>query len=187
MTMLNKISAAIIVSSVLLSPVALAEKQGATVTFEATIRSASCVVSSTTEGSTVNWGVFTSQELKDKSLNTQIGEIKNFHLTLTDCSAANPEDSAVNVHASGATSPFNPGYFANSAAKSLAVKLEAVDKDGTTIQDIKPNTEASVIVSNALNEGGFASIPMKASLMLVQEATEGDNLKVPVTFTVSYN
>lgn len=187
MSMFKKFAPALIVSSILLSPAAFAVNQGATVTFEAMVRTASCTVSSTTEGAMVNWGVFTTQDLASVSPGSQLGVTKDFNLMLTECSAESKEgDSVVHVNASGLASAYNPDLFANSSAKSLAVKLEATSADNTQV-DVKPNKEASVSIVDGLKEDGFALIPMKASLIMVNQAKAGDNLKVPVTFTVSYN
>lgn len=186
MTLLNKIAPALIIASTLAVPAAFAENQAATITFEALVRAASCNVSSTTEGAMVNWGVFTTQDLANATKGNAIGETKNFHLTLTECSAADAGDSTVFVHASGAASPFNPSLFANSAAKSLAVDLKALDADNKA-QDILPNKETQMTVVDTIAKDGFANIPMQARLIMVNQATEGDSLKVPVTFTVSYN
>lgn len=187
MSMFKKLTSAFIVSSTLLSPLAMAEKQGATVTFEATVRNASCVVSSTTEGAMVNWGVFTTQELEGVNAGTAIGDEKEFYLTLTECSAdTQADDAVVSVYASGATSAFDPTLFANSASKSMAVKLQAVDADNNGVL-LTPNKYQDVKLSHKLAENGFANIPMKASLIMVNKALTGDSLKVPVTFTVAYN
>jgi len=187
MSILKKITPVFIVSSILLSPSVFAASQGAMVTFEAMVRTASCTVSSTTEGAMVNWGVFTTQELADKEAGSELGNTKDFNLMLTDCSAENADgDSTVHVHVSGSASAFNPNLFANSAAKSLAVKLEATSADNSPV-DVKPNRDASVSIVDTLKDKGFAIIPMKASLIMVNKAVVGDSLKVPVTFTVSYN
>ncbi|QCJ69377.1 type 1 fimbrial protein [Providencia heimbachae] len=186
MTLFNKIVPAFIVASTLAIPAAFAENQAATITFEALVRTASCNVSSTTEGAMVNWGVFTTQDLAATTKGNAIGETKNFHLTLTECSAAATGDSTVSVFASGAASPFNPALFANAAAKSLAVELKAIDIDSTP-QDILPNKETAVTIEDSIAKDGFANIPMEARLIMVNEAEVGDSLKVPVTFTVSYN
>lgn len=187
MSMFKKLTPAFIISSILLSPTAFSASQGATVTFEAMVRTASCTVSSTTEGAMVNWGVFTTQDLANTEAGNALGETKDFNLTLTECSSENEiGDTAVHVHASGSASAFNPNLFANASSKSLAVKLQAVDTKNTLI-DVKPNKDAEVTIADTLAEQGFALIPMKASLIMVNKASVGDSLKVPVTFTVSYN
>ncbi|HEQ1857118.1 TPA: type 1 fimbrial protein [Providencia alcalifaciens] len=192
MSLLNKATPAILLASVLATPAAFAEENtpnghhAATVTFEAHVRAASCNVTSTTEGGMVNWGVFTSQSVKDIEKNTAIGETKNFNLVLTECSQPQEDDSTVLVHASGSASQYNPYLFANSAAKSLAVELKAISANSEKV-DVLPNKEATVSLANKLSSDGFANIPMEARLMKVNETNEGDSLKVPVTFTVSYN
>lgn len=192
MSLLNKATPAILLASILSTPVAFAADnaaqghQAATVTFEAHVRAASCNVSSTTEGGMVNWGVFTAQSVKDIGTNEAIGETKNFNLVLTECSQSQNDDSTVLVHASGSASQYNPYLFANSAAKSLAVELKAISANNEKI-DVLPNKESTISLANNLSSEGFTNIPMEARLMKVNNTNEGDSLKVPVTFTVSYN
>ncbi|AIN64103.1 fimbrial protein [Providencia stuartii] len=156
-------------------------KKGAEVTFKAQIRAASCDVTSTTKGSVIDWGIFTVDQAAGKGVKDTLGEPKLFDLVLTNCSK-DGSDTTMNVYAQGQEATGFPELFADKDAKSLAVKLES----GT--DPILPNIDSPVTLTDSVKAGNGATIPMKASLLLTKaDGVAPDILRVPVTFTVSYN
>ncbi|WP_272687533.1 fimbrial protein [Providencia sp. PROV149] len=156
-------------------------KKGTTVNFKAQLRAASCDVASTTEGSVIDWGVFTVDQTAGKQVKDQLGATKNFDLVLTNCSKAAQTDADVFVRADGKTSLLYPEYFADLGAKSLAVSLESANTP------IVPNADTALKFSGDVAANGSTTIPVAAKLILTQLNVAPDTLNVPVTFTVSYN
>lgn len=181
----NLLSVAILASAMVAGSAFAADepaKQGATVTFKAQIRAASCDVTSTTKGSIIDWGVFTQDQIQTKAVKDQLGDTEKFDLILTNCSK-DATDTNMFVYASGEEALRFPGLFANSDVESLAVKLVS----GAV--DILPNKDAGIVLPEALKKADGATIPMEASLLLTQagNVAKAGVLNVPVTFTVSYN
>lgn len=183
MSLIKKVAPFIVMSGFLVAGNAIAQTQGTTVTFEALIRAASCDVSSTTEGSRIDWGTFTSADVASKNVGDKLGEDKTFNLELTNCSAPLAADGTINLYARGNKSNFDAEMFANPTARSLAVKLLATSKNVLVV----PNVETSLKLGTEIVQGGNATIPMTAGLYLTTGKVDRDELKVPVTFTVAYN
>lgn len=183
MLLVKKVIPFVVMSSFMVAGNALSAEpsQGTTVTFDALIRAASCNVSSTTEGSTINWGVFTADDVASSAIGDKLGADKPFSLELSNCTAALAANETINVYARGNKSNFDSSMFANSAANSLGVKLTS----GSV--NIVPNAEAGVKITKDITEKGNATIPMTAGLYLTNGAVQSDTLNVPVTFTVAYN
>ncbi|NIA45075.1 MULTISPECIES: fimbrial protein [Providencia] len=156
-------------------------KIGTTVKFKAQLRAASCDVNSTTEGSVVDWGVFTVDQTTGKNVKDQLGPNKEFNLVLTNCSKAAAKDAAIFVRADGEESTRYKEFFANKSAQALAVSLES----GATA--VTPNADTELKLASDIEANGTATIPMVAKLVLTQIGVSPDVLNVPVTFTVSYN
>lgn len=184
MSLIKKVAPFIVVSGMMVSGSAFAAAtQGTTVTFEALIRAASCDIASTSEGSKIDWGTFTSDEVESKNVGDQLGENKTFNLVLSNCSAALAEDGTINLYARGNQSNFNSKMFANAGSSSLAVELLATAAKTA----ILPNVETGLKLGQAITENGTTRIPMTAGLYLTNGAVSTDELNVPVTFTVAYN
>lgn len=181
MSLIKKVAPLVVLTGLFMAGNAVAQNQGTTVSFEALIRAASCDVSSTNEGSKVDWGTFTSADVESKNVGDKLGEDKTFNLELTNCSAALAEDGTINLYARGTQSNFDSTMFANATSRSLAVKLLS----NTTL--IKPNVETGLKTGAAIVANGRATIPMTAELRLTTGKVDTDELKVPVTFTVAYN
>lgn len=187
MSLIKKVAPMIVLSGLLATGnvVAAEPTQGTVVSFEALIRAASCNVSSSTEGSRVDWGTFTTEEARSVGVNNKLGADKTFNLELSNCSKVLAEDGVISLYARGNKSNLNSDYFANATANTLAVKLTAKDNDGD--QDIKPNLETALKLGKEIAVDGTGRIPMTAALYLTSADIDTDELKVPVTFTVSYN
>lgn len=156
-------------------------KKGATVTFKAQIRAASCDVTSTTKGSVIDWGVFTLEQTANKAVKDQLGSSEKFDLILNNCSK-DPVGKNMNVYASGEQSTLFPEIFANATSQSLGVKLLS----GTTV--VTPNKETGIVLSDTAKTDAGILIPIEAQLLLTKAGgVAPDTLNVPVTFTVSYN
>lgn len=187
----KKVISAAVLTGLMVSTAAFAageaSKQGATVTFKAQLRDAACDVSSTTEGDTVDFGIFTIDKLGAAAADSQIGVTKDFSLVLTNCSKA-ADPAKVFVYADGQASNYSQKYFANKAAQSLAVQI-FYGADAATGTTLVPNKATELTAITAMTEGTNASIPLKANLMLTQAATaaKAEVMSVPVTFSVAYN
>ncbi len=183
MSLIKKVAPFIALSGFMVAGNAFAATQGTTVSFEALIRAASCDVSSTTEGSRIDWGTFTSDEVTGKNVGDQLGDNKTFNLELSNCTAALAADGTINLYARGNKSNFDSEMFANATAASLAVKLLATASNTL----VKPNVETGLKLGQEIIKDGTGRIPMTAGLYLTNGAVTSDELKVPVTFTVAYN
>ena len=183
MSLVKKIAPFILASSFMVAGNAMSAESshGTVVTFDALIRAASCNVSSTSEGSTISWGVFTAADVAAHPVGDKLGVEKQFDLQLTNCTAALAAGNTINVYARGNKSNFDSSMFANANTNSLGVKI----KSGAT--DITPNVETGVTLADEVLANGNAKIPMTASLYLTNGAVASDMLNVPVTFTVAYN
>ncbi|QIG04344.1 fimbrial protein [Proteus sp. ZN5] len=161
-------------------------KKSATVTFKAQLREAACDVTSTTEGDTINFGIFTLDTLQAAAVESQVGTTKDFDLVLNNCSKA-ADPAKVYVYADGQASSYSSKYFANKTAKSLAVQI--FHGNDASTGTIEPNKDTQLTGIVKMDEGSNASIPLKANLILTQAGKDAkaDILNVPVTFSVSYN
>lgn len=164
-----------------------ASSKNATVTFKAQLREAACDVTSTSSGEIIDFGVFTTETLKEVAADTQIGSTKDFSLMLTNCSKA-ADPAQVFIYADGQASDYSPEYFANKTSKSLAVQLFHGESADTGTK-ITPNNNIQLTSITKLDAGSNAAIPLKANLMLTQDGSSAsaEVLNVPVTFSVSYN
>lgn len=191
MLLSKKMISAAVLTGMMVSTAAFAAdeatKQGATVTFKAQLRDAACDVSSTTEGDTVDFGIFTADTLSAVAADSQIGATKDFSLVLTNCSKA-ADPAKVFVYADGQASNYSQKYFANKTAQSLAVQIFH-GADAATGTTIAPNKATQLTDIVKMTEGTNASIPLKANLMLTQAGSTAtpETMSVPVTFSVSYN
>lgn len=166
----------------------------ATVTFKAQLQKGTCDIAASS-GSIVDFGVLTADKITAGPTTPVLN--KDFNLVLTNCAGAATTSGALSLYADGQASIFNPDYFANTDAKTLAVGIKTKPATGTAAE-VKPNQLISLsqtLIMSKDEDDNITNVdvsavnllPMQAALYALNGSNDTDILNVPVIFSVAYN